>query len=73
MSIEQCAIEILRRAGKPLHYKTIARQILDQNFSGLKSQGGKTPEQSVGSILSRNKVVFRSFGGGYYGLPHHER
>lgn len=48
-TFKEAAIEILKNAGTPLHYKEITRLALDHGL--LKSQGS-TPEQTMYAILS---------------------
>lgn len=49
MTFTEAAIEVLRRAGKPLHYKKITELAIEQN---LLSHVGKTPEITMSSRLA---------------------
>ena len=47
---KQVAIDVLRKAGEPLHAKEIAKRVLESGrSSGL---GGKTPEQTITAMLA---------------------
>lgn len=48
MTFTEAAVEILRRAGKPLHFKQIAA---DAITAGLLSHVGQTPEATMGARL----------------------
>jgi ribonuclease E len=48
MTFTEAAIEVLRRAGKPLHFKEIASEAMT---SGLLSHVGQTPEATMGARL----------------------
>ena len=58
-------IAVLAEAGGPMHYTDIARTIIKK---GYRTEYGKTPENSVNSLLSRNPNLFESLGGGIYKL-----
>lgn len=49
MTFTEAAIEVLRQAGKPLHYKKIAEIAIEKN---LLSHVGKTPETTMSSRLA---------------------
>jgi len=51
MNVQTAAIEVLRGAGKPLHTKDIAEQII---AAGLWRSAGKTPEATVSASLYSN-------------------
>lgn len=51
MNVQTAAIEVLRGAGKPLHAKDIAEQII---AAGLWTSAGKTPEATVSASLYSN-------------------
>ena len=46
---KQVAIDVLRKAGEPLHAKEIAKRVID---SGRTRLGGKTPEQTITAMLA---------------------
>ena len=46
---KQVAIDLLRKAGEPLHAKEIAKRVLE---SGRARLGGKTPEQTITAMLA---------------------
>lgn len=48
MTFTEAAVEVLRRAGKPLHFKDIASEAIN---AGLLSHVGQTPEATMGSRL----------------------
>jgi restriction endonuclease Mrr len=48
MTFTEAALEILRRAGKPLHFKEIAAEAIT---AGLLSHVGQTPEATMGARL----------------------
>jgi restriction system protein len=48
LNLKAATLEILRRVGKPLHAKEIAKRIID---AGLWQSEGKTPEASVSARL----------------------
>jgi len=49
MTFTEAAVEVLRRAGKPLHYKDIAELALKDN---LLSHAGQDPEVTMGQRLA---------------------
>src|SRR3954462_2688951 len=49
MTFTEAAVEVLRRAGKPLHYKDIAEAALREN---LLSHVGQDPEITMGQRLA---------------------
>jgi restriction system protein len=49
MTLKSSIIEVLRKAGTPLHIRDIIKMILD---SGLWQTDGKTPEDTASSLLS---------------------
>src|SRR5436305_4196874 len=49
MTFTEAAVEVLRRAGKPLHYKDIAEQAVKDN---LLSHVGQDPEVTMGQRLA---------------------
>jgi len=49
MTFTEAAVEVLRRAGKPLHFKEIAEQALKEN---LLSHVGQDPELTMGQRLA---------------------
>lgn len=51
MNVQSAVIEILKQAGKPLHAKDIAEQIIT---SGLWKSDGKTPDATVSACLYSN-------------------
>ena len=46
---KQVAIDVLRKAGEPLHAKEIAKRVIE---SGRTRLGGKTPEQTITAMLA---------------------
>jgi ribonuclease E len=48
MTFTEAALEVLRRSGKPLHYKQIAQEAI---AAGLLSHVGQTPEETMGARL----------------------
>lgn len=46
---KQVAIDVLHKAGEPLHAKEIARRVIE---SGRTRLGGKTPEQTITAMLA---------------------
>jgi restriction system protein len=48
MSVQSAAIEVLKKAGKPLHAAEIAKLIIE---AGLWKSDGKTPEDTVSARL----------------------
>ena len=48
MTFTEAAVEILRRAGKPLHYKEIATEAVN---AGILSHVGQTPRATMGARL----------------------
>ncbi|MFM2153201.1 MAG: hypothetical protein RL199_1636 [Pseudomonadota bacterium] len=48
MTFTEAAVEVLRRSGKPLHYKQIAQEAI---AAGLLSHVGQTPEETMGARL----------------------
>ena len=46
---KQVAIDVLRKAGEPLHAREIAKRVLG---SGRARLGGKTPEQTITAMLA---------------------
>ena len=48
MTFTEAALEILRRSGKPLHFKEIAAEAI---AAGLLSHVGQTPEATMGARL----------------------
>jgi hypothetical protein len=46
---KQVAIDVLRKAGEPLHAKEIAKRVLDSGHARI---GGKTPEQTITAMLA---------------------
>lgn len=48
MTFTEAAVEVLRRSGRPLHFKDIAQQAVD---AGLLSHVGVTPEATMGARL----------------------
>ncbi|MGB5414745.1 MAG: winged helix-turn-helix domain-containing protein, partial [Polyangiales bacterium] len=49
MTFTEAAVEVLRSAGKPLHYKKITEIAIEKN---LLSHVGKTPETTMSSRLA---------------------
>ena len=49
MTFTEAAVEVLRRAGRPLHYKEIAEQAIKEN---LLSHVGQDPEVTMGQRLA---------------------
>jgi len=63
-STSDLAYEILKKAGKPLHYQEIAKEILKK-----KKFWGKTPEYSVlGVLLKDQKKRFVRVRKGTYAI-----
>jgi hypothetical protein len=65
---KQVAIDVLRKAGGPLHAKEIVKRVLD---SGRARLGGKTPEQTITAMLavgSKPGGPFKRVGKGTYTL-----
>lgn len=60
------ARDVLREAGRPLHYEEITKRVLASGRTLLGTRGN-TPEQTVGAIL-RSRDIFSRFGGGLYAL-----
>jgi Uma2 family endonuclease len=56
-------IEVLRKAGKPMHYTDITEEVLP--FHPTKAQ---TPEYSILAALSKNKDIFVRVDKGTYTL-----
>ncbi len=46
---KQVAIDLLRKAGEPLHAKEIAKQVIESGRARLK---GKTPEATITAMLA---------------------
>ena len=44
MNVQDAAIEVLKKAGKPLHAKDLAERVIS---SGLWKSDGKTPEATI--------------------------
>ncbi|MYA44628.1 MAG: hypothetical protein F4087_12415 [Gemmatimonadetes bacterium] len=71
MTWRDAAVEVIRQAGGPLHYREIADRVLD---GGLKRTTGATPVDTVGAVLSVSLAKegaaspFRRTGRGVYGL-----
>jgi restriction system protein len=69
MTFLDAAYEILRRAGRPLHYTEIANRALT---TGLLTPRGQTPEATMGSRLyvdtQRPGSRFRRVGRGVFAL-----
>ncbi len=55
---KQVAIDVLRKAGGPLHAKEIAKRVLD---SGRTRLTGKTPEQTITAMLAVGSKPGRPF------------
>lgn len=49
MKVVDAAYQVLREANEPLHYREIARRMIDQ---GLWTTSGKTPERTINSRLA---------------------
>jgi hypothetical protein len=64
----QLAEEILKTAGKPMHYHDITQRVLNSGRSRLTAQGGATPDQTVGAILRKYSKTFEAVGRGFYAL-----
>lgn len=62
-SFEECAIDILKEAGKPLHYKEILGRVLEK-----RPVGGETPHKTAYATLIRSKHVVRIQKGGIFDL-----
>ena len=56
---------VLTEKGRSMHYTDIARTIIEK---GYRADYGRSPENSVNSILTRNPNLFESLGGGNYKL-----
>ena len=73
MNCLDAAEQVLRKAGRPLHYKEITKRILSE---GLWSTDGKTPDATVNAQLSadikkkreRSRFINPNSGRGEYGL-----
>jgi hypothetical protein len=61
--IREIIVQVLEDRAAPLHYKAITRELLER---GVRFRG-RTPENSVISILVRSGDVV-SLGSGQYGL-----
>jgi len=62
-SFEECAIEILKEVGHPLHYKEILELVLKK-----RPVGGKTPQKTAYAVLSRSKKIILIYKGGIFEL-----
>lgn len=62
-SFEECAVEILKEAGEPLHYREILRRVLEK-----RPVGGKTPQNTAYSVLTKSKRFIRVSKGGIFDL-----
>jgi len=60
------AFELLKKEGKPLHYKELTRRILK-----MKKSFGRTPEMTLISVMSKDPRFVR-VGPGLYSLRHIE-
>ena len=56
---------VLTESGRSMHYTDIARTIIEK---GYRADYGRSPENSVNSLLTRNPNLFESLGGGNYKL-----
>lgn len=61
----EAIIAVLAEAGRSMHYTDIARTIIEK---GYRADYGRSPENSVNSILTRNPNLFESLGSGIYKL-----
>ncbi len=66
--IWQLAEEVLKNAGKPMHYHDITQRVMNSGRSRLTAQGGGTPDQTVGAILRKHSKIFEAVGRGFYAL-----
>jgi hypothetical protein len=62
-TIEDWSIRILKEEGKPLNYREITSRV--QEYRPI---GGKTPENTVYSVLLRSSKI-KKVGGGMFTLP----
>lgn len=65
---KQVAIDVLRKAGQPLHAKEIAKRVID---SGRTRLSGKTPEATITAMLavgSKPSGPFKRVDKGTYSL-----
>jgi len=62
-SYTQIAVEILKRNGKPMHYKQLTAEILKQ-----RKTVGMTPQMTVLTALIRHKSLFSRSDRGTYRL-----
>ena len=68
-SARAIAKELLGTNPKPMHYREIAKKVLETNMSELGDRGS-TPEQTMGAILRKNGE-FTAAGRGFYKLAAH--
>ena len=62
------ACAILVRYKRPMHYTELAEKVLESGLTSLKSNGGKTPEQTMRASMSCHKMMAESIGNGVYQL-----
>lgn len=66
MEWKEAIIRVLEEEGKPMHYKDILEKIDNKGYKI--DYNGRTTENSVNSILSRNKSLFECVERGVYKL-----